>query len=435
LTERYLEYSDVNGNHCTADAAGLVVAGLFFGRGRNAVRWLNSGWELLCQELPRQVLPDGADFEGSLAYHRLVLELFLLPALYRQKCGLAVPAAYQERLIAMARFTRAYCRDDGTIPLIGDADDARALPLGSQAINDHRYLLGLVGSAWNVVDLTESFSGSRSEILWLLGPEAAAALPDRSVRPAGSRASQAFPDSGYYVLANDADHVFIDCASVGLAGRGGHGHNDCLSFEAVLDGCHLVTDCGSFVYTASASERNTFRSTAYHNTARVDGEEINRFNGPHDLWTLRYDARPHVRGWHADSSCTRFHGAHLGFQRLPHRVTPVRTFRLDHARHMLELEDAFEGEGIHQVQIPLHLAPGVDIVDRQPGKLTLRCSGRKFCLEWNEAAGWELKVMRGRCSPSYGVLVSITCLQWSRSGELAAFRLRMGPVSEASQPT
>ena len=135
FTERHLEHSDVNGNHCTADAAGLVFAGLFFGPGKDPERWLARGWSLLQEELPRQVSPDGVDFEASVAYHRLVAELFLLPALYRRACGLDVPAEYRERLVAMARFTAAYSRPDGGTPLWGDADDARALPLGSQALH------------------------------------------------------------------------------------------------------------------------------------------------------------------------------------------------------------------------------------------------------------------------------------------------------------
>src|SRR5207237_10247168 len=98
--------------------------------------------------------------------------------------------------------------------------------------------------------------------------------------------SQAFPDGGVVVLRSERDHVFVDCGTVGLAGRGGHGHNDCLSFEAVLDGVPLVTDCGSYVYTASPEWRNRFRSTAFHNTPRIDGAEQNRI--PVDsLWMLR----------------------------------------------------------------------------------------------------------------------------------------------------
>ena len=91
---------------------------------------------------------DGVDFEASTAYHRLVLELFLLPALQRLKLGLDVPDAYASRLRRMAAFTAAYCRADGTSPLWGDADDGRVLPFGPQAWGDHRYLVGQVGLAF-----------------------------------------------------------------------------------------------------------------------------------------------------------------------------------------------------------------------------------------------------------------------------------------------
>ncbi len=65
FTERYLEQSDINGNHFTADAAALVFAGLFFGQGAAPRRWSEAGWRHLCRELPRQVLADGVDFEAS----------------------------------------------------------------------------------------------------------------------------------------------------------------------------------------------------------------------------------------------------------------------------------------------------------------------------------------------------------------------------------
>src|SRR5439155_25112808 len=71
FVQRNIERSDVNGNHYTADAAALVVAGLTLG----VSRWSDSGWSILCHELPRQVHPDGVDFEASSAYHRLVGEL------------------------------------------------------------------------------------------------------------------------------------------------------------------------------------------------------------------------------------------------------------------------------------------------------------------------------------------------------------------------
>ncbi len=428
FTERHLEISDVNGNHCTADAAGLVFAGLFFGPGRDAPRWLARGWELLVAELPRQVFEDGVDFEASAAYHRLVAELFLLPALYRLACGLEVPGAYRERLVAMARFTAVYSRPDGSSPLWGDADDSRALPLGGQALTDHRYLPGLVGAAFDVSELRDAATGPRDETYWLRGPQDAASLPGPAAPPR-VQDSAAFPHGGVYVLRNAVDHVFVDCGPVGIAGRGGHGHNDCLGFEAVLDGVALVSDCGAFLYTASFAERNRFRSTAYHNTPCVDGQELNRIQ-PELLWSLANDARPEPRGFEPGPARDRFVGSHTGYRRLSPPVSPVRTFELEHASHALTVTDAFEGDGRHRLEVPLHLAPGVRASVRVPGALELEARGRRFRLGWGPTDVWRLELGTGRVSPSYGVTLSVVRLVFTREGDLApALCVRIAPES------
>ena len=414
FTARHLERSDINGNHYTADAAGLVFAGLFFSQTRDAARWLDTGWRILREELPRQVTADGVDFEGSVPYHRLVLELFLFPALYREKRGYETPRSYRDRVIAMARFTEAYTQPDGNAPLIGDADDARALPFGGQGINDHRYLLGIVGMAWGVNALKEVFSGSRAEIVWLLGVEVAKTLPERDEPVPGS--SIDFPDGGYYILRQGRDHVFVDCAPVGLAGRGGHGHNDCLSFETVLDGVKLISDCGAFLYTASYEERNRFRSTVCHNTPMIDGEEINRFIRPDYLWNLHYDARPEVLVWEPGKERTVLRASHGGYRRLVPPIRIERTVILDHGRHELTVTDLFEGEGEHRIEIPLHLAPGVTSLLDDKGKVILKAAnGKVFWLHW-QGKGFKLRVDEGRVSPSYGRAVPIIRLSWHFQG-------------------
>lgn len=172
FTDRHIERSDVNGNHYTADAAALVVGGLFFGEGHGPQRWQNEGWRILCEEMPRQVFADGVDFEASVPYHRLVTELFLWPAMYRTAQGLAVESSYIERLCAMARFSRTYCRPDGSVPLWGDADDARALSFGMQDINDHRYLHTLIGLYAQQPDLCHDASAAVGEVVWTFGAEA-----------------------------------------------------------------------------------------------------------------------------------------------------------------------------------------------------------------------------------------------------------------------
>jgi len=425
FTERYLERSDINGNHFTADAAALVYVGLFFGKGGAPERWAETGWQHLCDELALQVSADGVDFEASVPYHRLVLELFFMAARFREARGLTVPAAYRERVLAMARFAQAYARPDGTSPLLGDADDARVLPFGGQAVGDHRYLAGLVGAHWNEPALTTAFTGPHAEVFWTLGPRAAASL--KGDRPAAVP-SAAFPEGGYFVMRNDRDHVFIDCAPIGQGGRGGHGHNDCLSFEAMLDGVHLVSDCGAYVYTASAAERNNFRSTAYHNTPQLDGHELNRFISPHHLWTLHNDAIPEVRRWESGPDRDVFVGAHSGYQRLTPAATPVRKIVLDHARHALSVADTIVGSGRHAVRIPLQLAPGVEVEQLSAQALTLKAGGKTFLLEWSSDTSWDLEIGNGRVSPRYGVTEPAVRLLWRCSAQAASLSMSLSPA-------
>jgi hypothetical protein len=406
--EHHLEFSDINGNHYTADAAGLVFAGLFFGTGARARRWAELGWQILSDELPRQVTADGVDFEASVPYHRLVLELFLLPAMYRRRRGLEVEAPYRERLVAMARFADAYSRDDGSVPLWGDADDARALPLGDQDVNDHAYLPAMVGFGLGNPALTARPRTGSAELVWLYGPDAVA----RAEYAAPSRQSLAFPAGGFFVMRGERDHVFIDCGPIGLGGRGGHGHNDCLAFEAVLDGVPLITDRGAYLYTASVEWRNHFRATAQHTTPQVDGEEINRFIAPDALWTMHDDAKPELRIWRPGPEVDLFVGAHAGYRRLDRAVTPVRTVWLDKRRHALAIEDRFEGDLSHRGRVPFHLAAGVKIVETNAEGWTLEAGGRRFRVV-AAADGWTHGMEEDWVSPSYGVKTPASVLVFS----------------------
>ncbi len=407
FTERHLERSDVNGNHYTADAAGLVFAGLFFAEGKRSRKWAEMGWNILTDELPKQVYEDGVDFEASVAYHRLVTELFLLPALYRRCAGKEIPDSYSRRISCMATYTAAYSRQDGSVPLWGDADDARALPFGGQEINDHRYLLGLVGCAVAPAQ-KEYFSGPREEIFWALGSAAAESL-SQCQQPAGQMGSIAFPQGGFYVMRSERDHVFIDCGPVGLAGRGGHGHNDLLSFEAVLDGAHLITDCGTYVYTANYKERNCFRSTASHNTPMINSEEINRFPAPDALWTLRKDAIPAVTKWETSPLRSLIEMTHSGYERLDPPVFLKRRITLDHVRHALGVSDEIQCSAGCQVVIPFHFAPRTEItICENAGELN-HPDGH-FRIKWSGTGTWVAEKSASRVSPSYGVVLPATKL-------------------------
>jgi uncharacterized heparinase superfamily protein len=392
---RHLEKSDVNGNHYAADAAGFVFIGLFFGKNS----WHEQGWRILQEEIQLQVFEDGVDFEASIPYHRLVQELFFFPAQYRLKQGLEVSSFYEDRLCKMAYFTAKYSRLDGSSPLWGDADDARVLPFGDQTLNDHRYLIGLVGSAFRSDDLLSLWSGSNTEKFWIFGT----ALPVRE-KPLVALSSQSFPEGGFYIMRDDRNHIFIDCGPLGLKGRGGHGHNDILSFEAILDHTPLITDCGAFVYTADYVQRNLFRSTSFHNTPQIDGEEINRFIRPDYLWNFHHDALPSVDAWTATQEYDLFRGSHTGYERLKDPVRPIRTIKLDHNTSELTIEDVFKGKGKHKISVPFHFHPLVFPEKKDDSCFFLRVGKETFSFQWESEVKWEPLLESARYSSRYGIV-------------------------------
>jgi hypothetical protein len=367
------------------------------------------------REIQLQIFADGVDYEASVPYHRLVLELFFAAAFSHRSVLGGTSKPYAQRLAAMARFVAAYSRTDGSSPLWGDADDARVLPFGEQALGDHRYLIGLVGLLLGDAELMALHSGSVSEAFWWFGAPAAERLAAVStVLPT----SKAFSDAGVFIMRNDDDHVFIDCGPIGLAGRGGHGHNDALSFEAMLAGVLLISDSGAYVYTANPAARNRFRGTSMHNTPIVDGVEINSFIAPDNLWQLADEARPCTIEWSTSTQRDSWCGGHQGYRKLKDPVDVRRHIVLEHATHTLSITDTLTGQGCHEMVIPLQLAQGVAFHVTSPDSGLLQVRNTFFRVTWSSDHHWTLVPTRSAISPSYGVCVDVNRLEWRRGGSL-----------------
>jgi hypothetical protein len=413
----HLERGDVNGNHYLCDGVGLVFLGCFFKRARRAAKWLATGRAIVEQEIFNQTTPDGVDFEQSTAYHRLVLEAFLTPYELLRKSGETVPAACLTRLERMCEFVQAYTKPDGRVPLIGDADDGRVQILGDQHVNDHRYLLSSAALLFGRGDFKTTAGRCWEETFWLLGSDAPQRFDRLETSTVAPLASIAFPDGGVYVLRSPDAHLVIDCAEVGMNGRGGHGHNDVLGFELFLGGRNLITDCGAFVYTASREWRNAFRSTAFHNTVQVDGEELNRFIGPDALWNLHYDARPVDPSLRLGSRVDAFRGGHRGYERLASPVSHTRECFLDKTRPRVLIRDSLAGPGEHGIVWRFHLDPAVT-AGIDAGDVCLSGAAGTSWLLPDLPAAFEVSLEPGWVSPSYGVKVPTTVLVWRASARL-----------------
>jgi heparinase II/III-like protein len=402
----HLERGDVNGNHFLSDAVGLIALGGFFRPISRAGGWLALGRGILDVELAAQTGDDGVDYEQSTAYHRLVLELFLTGHLLAARHGTPFSADWVSRLERMFEFVEAYVKPDGSMPLVGDADDGRVQKLGVQAINDHRYLLSIGAVLFSRPDFKRAAGSFRDEAFWLLGPSAAARF-DALAAPPAPTVSRAFDSGGFYVLRTDRAHVFIDCAEVGMRGRGGHGHSDITSIEVWLDGLNLVSDCGAYLYTASREWRNRFRSTAFHNVVQVDGEELNRMISPDHLWQLRDDAHPRDVAWQWSDRADYFRGAHDGYARLDPPVRVSREVLLVKDGPDVLVRDSIDGRGSRELVWRFHLSPSVG-AEIHGADVRLRVGERDAWLQLaSHTSGLTMTIEEGWVSPSYGVRTAI----------------------------
>ena len=430
----HLERADVNGNHYLSDGAGLIFLGLFFRAAATGRQWLAIGREIVDTELFKQTSDDGVDYEKSTAYQRLVLELFLTSGLLLERHGERMQPEWLVRLEKMFEFVEAYVKPDGSIPLVGDADDGRVQKLGTQSINDHRYLLALGAVLFDRADFKRAAGCFRDEAFWLLGPDGAASFDTIALSEAPIE-SRAFDGGGYYVLRSARAHVFVDCGEVGMLGRGGHGHNDITSVEIWLDGLNLVSDCGAYLYTASREWRNRFRSTAFHNVVQVDGEELNRFISPDHLWQLRDDARPRHVEWRWSQDVDRFRGSHDGYARLDPPVLVSRELALVKEGPDVIIRDAVTGTGSRELVWRFHLASSLDARLEGDG-VRLGANEREAWLQTVDAPpGLRLSIEDGWISPSYGVRVPSKVATLSGRAALpasATFRIGARRVSPSA---
>lgn len=294
---RNLEVGDINGNHFLANAVGLLWLGTYFGEVGEAAEWFAQGLRMTRAAAREQVLEDGLDHEGSLPYHVLVTEMFLM-AFVVAGARLGSVAEPVRRLLDAA----VLCTDEhGGIPNLGDDDGGRVAAFADVPSRDARGVLALGAALLQHAGAAErSREAACEEALWLAGADRVAqarALP-APLRPASPFH---FPSAGLIVMdADNGDRVVMDAGPVGFRGRGGHGHLDALSFEAWIGGEPAIRDSGTGSYTGDAALRNELRGVTAHTVVVVDEIPYARLGGVEELWTIEGDSPPQVTRLAAD---------------------------------------------------------------------------------------------------------------------------------------
>lgn len=233
LHDQYLHLSkhlekDILGNHYFEDLKSLVIASIFF-RDEAVLKKALVDFKAECRE---EILADGMHFELSPMYHKIIFEGVLRAAIILRGAGKKDTEieAYLQPMLDVA-----YSFEDGLerVPLFNDGGN-----------NVTKSLDALVVTAEEEFGLSPRFKG-RLEA------------------------------SGFYIYEKNTDghrwKLIVDAGQPGPRYIPGHAHCDAMSFELFCDGKPVVVNCGTYAY--QCKERSFFRSTAAHNTIKINEKE------------------------------------------------------------------------------------------------------------------------------------------------------------------
>ncbi|MCP5179106.1 MAG: alginate lyase family protein [Pseudomonadales bacterium] len=385
LGRKFSRGSSAN-NHLVGEAAGVFVATSYLPMLPDSARLRALTREILCREILSQFHCDGGTQEQALGYQFFSIQFFTVCALVGERTGEPMPPDYLDRLQRACAYLATFGEGGNELPFYGDKDDGYVLNLGDHS-HDVRWV-----SAVSRVMFGDARVATCETAYWLFDVPLETQAGHEDTTP-GALRSHAWPESGHYLLqcgegANRIS-VHVDCAPLGYGSIAAHGHADALAFDIRLGGLAMLVDPGTFDYFTQPDWRDAFRRTLNHNTACIDDEDQSEMLGAF-LWGRRTTATPLC--WQDDEAVTFFRGAHDGYAVLVDPVSVERSYCLDKARRVLEVEDDVRGQAPHRYAAAFHFHPdcAVTVID---GVVEVTRCGRSLSLRLPE--GVDVAMFRG----------------------------------------
>jgi hypothetical protein len=378
--ETYLSTYFSPNTHLTGEALGLFYIGTLLPEFKESDRWRKTGLQILLEQLDRQVQQDGVYFEQSSYYHRYTTDFYLHLRILLTANQETAPERLDAKLQQLLDFLMYITRPDGKTPLFGDDDGGRLMKLDNRDANDFRATLFTGAAVFNRGDYKFVAGETAEETLWLLGPKALSEI-DKISASEPRQPSIGFEQSGYYVMRDgwnpEANYLFFDCGHHGTDNCG-HAHADSLSFELAVNGRTMLVDPGTYTYTASRELRDTFRTSAAHNTVTIDGESWSVPAGPFSWKTIGESRRS---GW--------LPKGRFDYIAASQNRSDTPPGELDHRREILFLKDDYwiirdrvDSVGTHDIKLWLHFDSNVT----PERSLQVSTFGRDG--EWIRESGW-----------------------------------------------
>ncbi len=402
ISGHFSRFSSAN-NHILGELAGLYVACTTWPYWRECEEWRTAARREFESEALLQNFADGVNREQATWYHHEVADMMLLVGLFNQFDSVKIGREYWKRIEAMLDFVAGLMNFAGSVPMIGDSDDAVMVRLcPAPDFNVYRSLLATGAILFGRADFKSKAQSLDDKSVWLLGDGARAGFD--ALQPATSPPSlqrRAFRDGGYFLLgdrfgAGDEVHIVADIAPLGYLAIAAHGHADSLSFVMSCGGTELLIDPGTFAYHTQKKWRDYFRGTSAHNTVRIDGLDQS-VPGGNFLWTRH--ANSTLLGFDSDAEMDDLSGEHDGYQRLTDPVQVRRRWKYLKGERRLSVTDSLSCKAAHRVEIFWHFAPQCEI-SMEAGNASVRAGATHAVLSWPQSLAAEL--VRGREEPPLG---------------------------------
>jgi hypothetical protein len=351
-------------NHLVGEATGLFILGSMLEERARAARWRRLGWRILIETMASQFHADGGTVEQASGYHFFTQGFYLQAFLHAGRRGESIPDPAWALFGRTFDYASALQRPDGTMPMIGDGDEGKAIALRQPSPWDFRPYLAIGAALFARADLRQAAGPFPPDAAWLLGVSRWDAY-DRLPAAGGAVGSAALRESGYVVLADPVEPAHALLFDAGPIAEGvpfddrpsaAHGHADALSFEWTAFGRPILVDPGFFTYNGDAAWHRYFRETEAHNALVVDGASQAAYRG-----RLTWSSAPRVRLHRFDASpgFAFAEGSHDAYERMRPPLRYRRSILYVAPDYWL-VRDELEGSGSHEVDRALHFAPGVE---------------------------------------------------------------------------
>ncbi|MAW32781.1 MAG: heparinase [Proteobacteria bacterium] len=366
---------DLLANHYFSNGKALVFSGLFF-KGEESKKWLESGLEIIDEQIKEQILSDGGHFERSPMYHALILEdlLDLLLAAKVWSNAILTPSKkkWEKTIQIMLGWLEYMSHPDGQIGFFNDSAFGISHRMGELA----DYANNIMGNQTAPKYLTNTY-GNKKTIINHLSPSGFIRVMQKS--------------SGFVAI--------LDVGEVGPSYNPGHAHADTLSFEMSCEDSRFIVNGGTSSYWSK--NRNYERSTAAHSTVEINGESSSQTWANFRVAKRAFPKSLEIKDYDDSWAITC---AHDGYKRL--RGSPVHKREWIFEESAVLIRDMIEGT-FREAHARFILHPSVICEQLSSIEWVFRTGGGRTILAeikqgvsllgWSQYAPYFGRVLKTRC--------------------------------------